>query len=96
MLGKMKELMDLKKKADQIKKELDAETIEVNEVSGIRIVINGTQSFKYLEVDDELLKPENKGKLEKSLLKAINSGITKSQQAAAKKMSAVMPGLPGM
>ena len=32
MFDKMKELMEMKKQADRIKRELDASTVEVNEV----------------------------------------------------------------
>ena len=96
MFDKMKQLMDLKKQADKIKKELDSSTIEINEVEGIRLIVNGAQNFKYLEIDSSLLNSENKGKIEVDLLKSINAAIDKSQKVAAQKMSAVMPGLPGM
>jgi len=45
MFDKMKNLMELKKQADCIKRELDYTTTEVNIVDGIKIVISGAQNF---------------------------------------------------
>jgi len=45
MFDKMKNLMELKKQADRIKRELDYMTTEVNTIDGIKIVISGAQIF---------------------------------------------------
>ncbi len=96
MFGKMKELMEMKRQADKIKKELDASQVEVSAVNGITLGINGSQNFSSIIIDENLLKPENKQRLEKDLVKSLNAAINKSQQMAAEKMKAVMPGFPGM
>ena len=96
MFDKMKELMEMKRQAERIKKELDAAVVEVNEVSGIRIVINGSQTFRSLEIDDAFIQSNNKKQLETNLLRGVNEAIKKSQNLAAQKMKAVLPGLPGM
>ena len=41
MFDKMKEMMEMKKQAGDIKKQLDSESIEVTDVRGIKIVVNG-------------------------------------------------------
>jgi DNA-binding YbaB/EbfC family protein len=96
MFDKMKGLMEMKKQADRIKRELDASTVEVNEVQGVKIVVNGSQNFQSLEIDEALVNAGGKGRLEKDLLRSVNAAIRKSQGLAAQKMKAVMPGLPGM
>lgn len=93
MFDKMKQLMEMKKQADQIKRELDASDVESNEVSGIKIVINGSQQFRSVEIDQSLLGTENKAKLEQDLLRGLNDAIKKSQNLAAQKMKGVLPGL---
>jgi DNA-binding YbaB/EbfC family protein len=93
MFDKMKQFMEMKKQADAIKKELEATQLEVNDVRGIKVKINGAQYFQAIEIDDNFLKPENKKKLELELLRSLNSAVKKSQQAAAQKMKSVMPGL---
>ncbi len=92
MFDKMKQLVELKKQADKIKKELDAATVEVNEVRGIKVVVTGAQNFRSIEIDTDLLNAENKGRFENDLLRSVNAAIKKSQAIAAQKMAAVMPG----
>lgn len=96
MFDKMKQLMDMKKQADRIKKELDAITVDINEVKGIEVQITGSQAFRSITIDPELLKSENKARLEKDLLRSVNAAVKKSQNTAAQKMAASMPNLPGM
>ena len=96
MFDKMKELMEMKKQADRIKRELDASIVEVNEVKGVKIVVNGSQNFQSLEIDETLVNAGEKGRLEKDLLRSVNAAIRQSQSLAAQKMKAVMPGLSGM
>ncbi|MBN1870209.1 MAG: YbaB/EbfC family nucleoid-associated protein [Candidatus Omnitrophica bacterium] len=96
MFDKMKELMEMKKQADRIKRELDNAVVEVNEVKGVRIVINGSQNFQSLEIDDALVNAGDKKKLENDILRSVNAAIQKSQSAAAQRMKAVLPGFPGM
>ncbi|MCK5083173.1 MAG: YbaB/EbfC family nucleoid-associated protein [Candidatus Omnitrophica bacterium] len=93
MFDKMKELMEMKKQADRIKRELDASIVEVNEVKGVKIVVNGSQNFQSLEIDETLVNAGEKGRLEKDLLRSVNAAIRQSQSLAAQKMKAVMPGL---
>lgn len=95
MFDKMKQLMEMKKQADRIKRELDAEVIDV-ENSGINIKINGSQNFQSIELDEGALSAENKLKLEADLLSAVNQAINQSQQVAAEKMKSQLPGLGGM
>jgi DNA-binding protein YbaB len=97
MFDKVKELMELKKKADQLKKELEAVVIEVNDVRPIKVKINGAQIVQSIEIDESLLNPTQKNRLQMDLLRSVNTGIKKSQQAAANKMKN-MPGfnIPGL
>ena len=97
MFDKVKELMELKKKADQLKKELEATLIEINEARGIKMVMNGAQIVQSIEIDESMLIPANKNRIQMDLLKSFNNGVKKSQQAAATKMRNI-PGLnlPGM
>lgn len=92
MFDKMKNLMEMKKQADKIKKDLEAIVVEVKEFNGIKIVINGAQSFRSIEIDASRLSPEGKNRFEYDLLRSLNTAIKKSQTAAAQKMSSVMPG----
>lgn len=97
MFDKMKQLMEMKKQADRIKRELDAESIESEKVKGIRIVINGAQQLRSIEIDESFLGADNKQKLEKDILSGVNAALEESQKVSAQKMKAMMPaGFPGM
>ena len=97
MFDKMKQLMEFKRQADQLKRQLEAEIMEVNEARGIKIVVNGAQSIRSIEIDESLLTPANKNRLQMDLLRSFNTAVKKSQQVAAHKMKG-MPGLniPGL
>ncbi|MDE2222383.1 MAG: YbaB/EbfC family nucleoid-associated protein [Candidatus Omnitrophica bacterium] len=97
MLDQVKKLMEMKKQADLLKKELEATVIEVQETRGIKLVVNGAQLFQSLEIDESLLTPANKNRIQMDLIKNLNTAIKRSQQAAANKMKN-MPGfnLPGL
>ncbi|HNV24431.1 MAG TPA: YbaB/EbfC family nucleoid-associated protein [Candidatus Omnitrophota bacterium] len=93
----MKKLMEMKKQADMIKRELDAVVIDVDGGSGIKIKINGSQQFQAIDIIAEKLKPENKARLEADLLKSLNAAMKKSQETAAEKMKNFLPGgFPGL
>jgi|YNPMSStandDraft_1061717.scaffolds.fasta_scaffold00654_19 DNA-binding protein YbaB len=80
MFDKMKELWELKKKADEIKKELESLKF-TSEDSYFSITINGT-----LEVESVSIKNlENKEKLEKSIKENTNKVIKNAQIETAKK-----------
>lgn len=93
MFDKMKQLMDMKKQADRLKKELDAVVMDINEVKGIKVTITGSQEIRAIEIDEALLTAANKKRLESDLMRSLNVATKKVQQVAAQKMMAAMPGL---
>ena len=92
MFDKMKQLMEFKKQAEMIKRELDEMVVEVNDQKGIKVLISGTQDFRSIEIDTNLLAARNKTALESDLLAILNKAIKKSQEIATQRMSSVMPG----
>ena len=97
MFDQVKKLMEMKKQADILKKELESTIIDVSETRGIKVVINGAQIFQSIEIEEGLLNAGNKNRVQMDLLKNMNTAIKRSQQAAATKMKN-MPGfnLPGL
>jgi len=96
MFDKMKQLMDMKKQAERIKRELEALEVEANDIDGITVKVNGTHRFQSIVINESLLAPENKARLENDLLKSVNAAIKKAEAIAAQKMKDVMPGFPGL
>ena len=97
MLYQVKKLMEMKKQADILKKELEATVIEVQETRGIKVVVNGAQIFQSIDIEEGLLNAGNKNRIQMDLLRSMNTAVKRSQQAAANKMKN-MPGfnMPGL
>mgnify|MGYP001589684834 CR=1 FL=1 len=93
MFDKMKQLMEMKGQADRLKKELDAVTLDITEVKGIKIAITGSQEIRAIDIDESFLVVANKKRLEVDLMRSFNVATKKVQQVAAQKMMAAMPSL---
>ncbi len=92
----MKDLYKMQKQAKEMKKML--KTIEVEaEEDGILVVVNASQEVISIEIDDEILNPGNKKRIEKGIMVALQRAMKKSQEIAAEKMKPLMGdmGLPG-
>ncbi len=85
LFTKLKQIQELKKKASEIKNLLAEEKIEINK-EGVRIVINGNQEILELKISEDLLKVENKEKLEQLLQNIINEALKKIQRIMAEKI----------
>lgn len=84
MLDKMKELMEMKKKMEDIKRELDA-VLLMSEDSLVAIAINGSQEIKKVSIKGGL-SGLDKTRLEASITETVNRAIRQSQKSAAEKM----------
>jgi len=93
MLDKMKQLWEMKRKMDEIKKELDGLEL-ASEDSLVKVTITGSQEVKRVEIKGELAAAD-KRKLEAALTETVNRAVRESQKAAAQKMSA-LGGIPGL
>ena len=89
LFGQAKDLYKLQKQAKEIKKKLKNLQIEA-EVDGIIVTVSAEQEVLEIQIPDEILNPENKGKLQTALQNAINKAIKKSQEVAAEHMKEMM------
>lgn len=99
MFDKAKQLYDLQKKARAIQKELKETEIEAKAANGlVAVVVSGEQHVLSVEIDESLLRPENKRDLEKALTQAASEALSRAQAIAAEKMKVIAGDLniPGM
>lgn len=89
LFGQAKDLYRLQKQAKKIKEELKNLHIEA-EAEGVTVVINGEQEVVEVRISEEAAKPENKERLQSTLLSVFNKAIKKSQEVAAEKMRGMM------
>lgn len=84
MFDKMKELMEMKRKMEELKKELDSLEL-VTEDPMVRITITASQEVKKVEFKGELASADKAG-LESSVADTVNRAIKQSQKTAAERM----------
>ncbi len=97
MFDKIKGLMDMRKKFEEIKKDLDKTSFSIESSGGtIKITMNGSQEVQEVSLGNDFSEKE-KDKLEKELRDTINRAVKRSQEIAAQKMkTATGLNLPGM
>ena len=96
MFNQMKDLYKMQKQAKEMKKQL--KTIEVEaEEDGVVVVVNAAQEVVSIDIDETLLQPGNKKRIEKGIMAAMQRANKKAQEVAAEKMRPLMGnlGLPG-
>ncbi len=97
MFDKMKALMDMQKKMQDLKRELDNTNFDVQSHDGlIKITMNGSQEVKEV-ILKESFKETDKSALEKTIKDTYNMAIKRSHDVAAGKMKDITGlNLPGM
>jgi DNA-binding YbaB/EbfC family protein len=97
MFNKIKALMDMQKKMQEIKRELDNTSFEIASCDGlVKIVMNGSQEIKDININSDL-EGIAKSNLQDAIKDAFNRAIKRSQEIAAQKMKDVTGlNLPGM
>lgn len=87
MFDKLKQMYELKRKADALKHELEAEVIDV-ESGEVKVRINAAQKILKLDYPADI----NPDKLKD----AVNKSLDEAQKLAAKRMQGMMGGLGGL
>lgn len=85
-----KKLYGLQKKAKAIQKELKQTEIAAESMGGkVEVVFTGDQKLDKINLDPEILKPENASKIESAIEKAIKEALKETQKLAANKMKSI-------
>ncbi len=76
---------------------LENEILTISAGGGaVTIDITGHQRIKSIEIDDDLIDPEDKEMLQDLIVAAVNQAIEQSQALAAQKMEGVTGSVPGL
>lgn len=87
MFSKLKQFKDLRDESKRLQGELARETEHVDELDGkLQLLIDGNIEVLSMEVDESLLAPEHKEKIEKGLENLFNKAVKKIQRKVAMKM----------
>ena len=95
----MRQAQQLQQRMAKLEQELETETVEASAGGGmVSVVVTGKLAVQSVKIDPEVVSPEDVDMLEDLVLVAVNEGLSKAQQLAAQKMSAITGGLniPGL
>lgn len=83
----------------KLQTQLSAETFPVDSWGGnVSMIMDGNQNLMALDIKADVLKPENKARLEQAIKEAVGEGIKKVQRAVAQKIQKgeiQVPDFPG-
>ncbi|MBW1820561.1 MAG: YbaB/EbfC family nucleoid-associated protein [Deltaproteobacteria bacterium] len=95
----MKQAQKLQAKMLSMQEELADRTIETTSGGGmVKVVANGKQQIVSIEIEKEVVDPEDVEMLQDLILAAINDALAKSQEMVSSEMSKLTGGLniPGL
>jgi DNA-binding YbaB/EbfC family protein len=99
-MGKMmKQAQQLQTKMLKMQEELADKTVEASAGGGmVKVVANGRQQILSLEVEKEVVDPEDVEMLQDLILAAVNDALVKSQEMVSAEMGKLTGGMniPGL
>ena len=99
-LGKMmKQAQQLQSKMLKLQEELAEKTVETSSGGGmVKVVANGKQQLVSIQIEQEVVDPDDVEMLQDLILAAVNDALTKAQDMVSGEMSKLTGGLniPGL
>jgi DNA-binding YbaB/EbfC family protein len=99
-MGKMmKQAQQLQTKMMKMQEELAEKTVEATAGGGmVKVIANGRQQVVSIEIEQEVVDPEDVDMLQDLVLAAVNDALAKSQEMVSGEMSKLTGGLniPGL
>ena len=95
----MKQAQQLQAKMAKLQEELSTKTVETASGGGmIKVVANGKQQLVSIQIEKEVVDPEDVEMLQDLILAAVNDALAKSQEMVSGEMSKLTGGLniPGL
>ncbi|UCD95361.1 MAG: YbaB/EbfC family nucleoid-associated protein [Candidatus Zixiibacteriota bacterium] len=95
----MKQFQKMQAKLEEIQAELEQTQVEGTAGGGmVRVIANGKQDILEVQIDPEVVDPEDVEMLQDLIVAAVNQARQKAQELQAERMSSLTGGLniPGM
>ena len=97
--GMLKQAQRIQAELAKVQEEMAQKTIEASSGGGmVSVVVNGRQEVISINIEREVVNPEDIDMLQDLVLAAVNEGIRKSQEMVAEEMKRLTGGLsiPGV
>jgi len=99
-LGKMmKQAQQLQSKMAKLQEEMSEKTVETSSGGGmVKVVANGKQQLVSIQIEQEVVDPDDVEMLQDLILAAVNDALTKAQDMVSGEMNKLTGGLniPGL
>ena len=95
----LKKAQELQKKMTKLQEELGEKTIEASAGGGMVVVVaNGKQEIVSIQIDPEVVDPDDVEMLEDLVLAAVNDALSQAKQMVSEEMTRLTGGMkiPGM
>jgi len=95
----IRQAREFQQKLSQVQNELTGRTISASAGGGmVSVTMNGRCQLQSIQIDQEIIKPEEQTMLHDLIMSAVNEGIKKAQDMAQVEMRKLTGGLsiPGM
>jgi len=95
----MKKAQQMQQRMSQVQNELAGRTVTASVGGGmVSVIVNGKNELLSVQIDKEVINPEDQTMLQDLIVSAVNEGIKKAQDMAQAEMSKITGGIniPGI
>ena len=95
----MKQAQQLQSKMLKLQEELAEKTVEASAGGGmVKVVANGSQKIMSIQIEKEVIDPDDADMLQDLVVAAVNDALSKSQEMVSSEMSKLTGGMniPGL
>lgn len=94
MADQMQKLGAMQEKMNEAQKNIDAMELETSAGGGaVKVKVNGKKEVVSLNIDKDIIDPEDVEMLEDLVMAAVNEGIRQIEEASAKAMEDITSGI---